>query len=201
MSPTASTSSVRGHGEAQLHIHARRIALDRRVDEGADFGEIDDLVQPLGNVRARHAQNRAVQIDVLATGQKLVEARADLQQAGDVPLVANHALRGRGDAGNQLEQRALSRAVAADQRDGLPALHLKAHVAQGVERLAAAAAAGHRADFPQRVFLMMQLGMQNFQIRAQGAAVQLPVTVLLGYVFHLQYNVAHIDSSLVRSCP
>ena len=54
----------------------------------------------------RHAQDRAVEVDVLAAGQLGVEAGADLQQAAD-PAVDLGAPGGRlGDAGEDLEQRA-----------------------------------------------------------------------------------------------
>ena len=36
---------MRGHGERQPHIHARTVALDRRVEELLDLGEGDDLVE------------------------------------------------------------------------------------------------------------------------------------------------------------
>ena len=35
------------HREAQTHVHARRIRLDRRVDELAQLGELHDLVEAL----------------------------------------------------------------------------------------------------------------------------------------------------------
>ena len=52
-SPTARTSSTSrtsgdemgGDGEPQPHVHARRVPLDRRVDERLDAGEVDDLVE------------------------------------------------------------------------------------------------------------------------------------------------------------
>ena len=34
-------------GEAEPHVHARRIGLDRRVDELPQLGELDDLVEAL----------------------------------------------------------------------------------------------------------------------------------------------------------
>ena len=34
-------------GEAQPHVHAGRVGLDRRVDELAQLGEVDDLVEAL----------------------------------------------------------------------------------------------------------------------------------------------------------
>ena len=36
---------VRGDGEREPHVHAARVALDRRVDELLDAGELDDLVE------------------------------------------------------------------------------------------------------------------------------------------------------------
>ena len=39
-----------GDGEGEAHIHAARIALDRRIEESLDFGEGDDLVEfPVGS--------------------------------------------------------------------------------------------------------------------------------------------------------
>ena len=51
--PTASTSStmrisgfeVRGDGEREPHVHAAAVALDRRVEELLDLGELDDRVE------------------------------------------------------------------------------------------------------------------------------------------------------------
>ena len=34
------------HGKAEPHVHARRVGLDRRVDELLELGELDDLVEP-----------------------------------------------------------------------------------------------------------------------------------------------------------
>ena len=38
---------VDGHGEAEPHEHARRVELDRRVDEVLDLGERHDRVEAL----------------------------------------------------------------------------------------------------------------------------------------------------------
>ena len=35
------------HGEAEPHVHPRRVGLDRRVDEFLHLGELDDLVEAL----------------------------------------------------------------------------------------------------------------------------------------------------------
>ncbi len=60
-----------------------RVALHRRVDELLDLRERDDLVELARDLARAHAQDRAVQEDVLAPGQLGMEAGADLQQAAD----------------------------------------------------------------------------------------------------------------------
>ena len=100
-SPTASTSStiedlrlqVGRHRERQPHVHAAAVALDRRVEELLHLGEGHDLVELRLDLAAAHAEDRAVEEDVLAAGQFRVEARADLQQAGDPALERDPARR------------------------------------------------------------------------------------------------------------
>ena len=66
--------------------HARRVRLDRRVDELAEIGELDDAGQPLLDDRVLEAHERAGQADVVAAGELLVEAGAEGQQARDVAV-------------------------------------------------------------------------------------------------------------------
>ena len=42
-----------GHGEGQAHVHAAGVALDRRVEELLDLGELDDLVELARLISAR----------------------------------------------------------------------------------------------------------------------------------------------------
>ena len=96
-SPTASTSStsstsgfdVDRDGEAEPHVHARRIGLDRRVDELAQLGEVDDLVEAILDLALGEAEHDAVDEDVLAAGDLGMEAGAELDQRGDAPLDAD----------------------------------------------------------------------------------------------------------------
>ena len=71
---------VDGHGEPEAHVHARRVVLDRLVDELLQLGEGDDLVEAAVDLLARHAVERGVDVDVLAAGQLGVEAGAELEQ-------------------------------------------------------------------------------------------------------------------------
>ena len=62
-----------------------------------------------------------------------MEAGADFQQAPDAAGDLGLALGRLGDAREDLEQRALAGAVAADDADHFTAVHLEAHVLQGPE--------------------------------------------------------------------
>ena len=59
-----------------------------------------------------------------------MEARAHLEQAADAAVDLDPAVGRLGDAREDLEQRALAGAVAADDADHLPGLDVEAHVAQ-----------------------------------------------------------------------
>ena len=77
---------VRGDREAEPRVHARRVALDRRVDELADAGEVDDRVELARDLGALHAHDRALQVDVLAAGQVGMEAGRHFDQRADAAL-------------------------------------------------------------------------------------------------------------------
>ena len=44
---------VGGHRESQPHVHPAGVALDRRVEELLDLGEVDDLVELAPDLRPR----------------------------------------------------------------------------------------------------------------------------------------------------
>ena len=118
------------HGEGEADVHAARIALHRRVDEPLDAGELDDLVEAPLDLAALHAEDRAVQVDVLTAGELLVETGADLEQAADATANLGPACRRRSDPGEDLQQRRLSCAVAADDAEDLSLRHLERDVAE-----------------------------------------------------------------------
>ena len=82
------------------------------------------------DLRPPHAEDRAVQVDVLAPGQLGVEAGADLEQRADAAGDLGPAGGRLGDARQDLEQRALAGAVAADDPDHLARTDLERDVAQ-----------------------------------------------------------------------
>ena len=80
------------------------------------------VVEALLDLSALHAEDRPVQIDVLAAGELRVEARSDLEQAADAAANLDAARGRRGDAREDLEQRRLAGAVSPDDAEHLALL-------------------------------------------------------------------------------
>src|SRR3954466_14862216 len=75
---------VRGDREAEPHEHAARVRLDRDVDEVAELGEGDDVVDARRDLVSRQPVEGPAEKDVLASGEVAAEARAELEQRDDL---------------------------------------------------------------------------------------------------------------------
>ena len=105
--------------EAEAGVHAGRIALDLGVDELADAGELDDLVELARDFGALHPHDGALQEHVLAAGQVGMKAGGDLdQRAGPSAYLAVPDRRLQ-NAGQQLEDGGLAGAVRTDDAERL----------------------------------------------------------------------------------
>ncbi len=104
-------------GEGEPHRHPARVALDRRVDELLDAGELDDVRELARDHLPLHPEHGPVQVHVLATRELRVEARAHLEQAADASANDSTALRRIRDAGQDPEERRLARSVATDDAE------------------------------------------------------------------------------------
>ena len=82
-----------------------------------DLGERDDLVELAVDLGAPHAEDRAIEVDVFPPGQLRVEARADFEERADASVDLGDAEGRLGDARQDLQERALPGAVAADDAD------------------------------------------------------------------------------------
>ena len=126
---------MRRHRESQADIHARGVALDRRIEKSLDLGKGDDLVEFPADLGPRHAEDRAVQKDVFAAGQLRMKSGADFEQAGDAALDRDAALGRLGDARQDLQQGRFAGAVAADDAEDLASLDLEADIPERPELL------------------------------------------------------------------
>ena len=140
-----------------------------------------------------HAEDRAVQEDVLAAGELGMEARADLEQAADA--AADHrAARGRRrDPRQDLEQGRLAGAVAADEPDDLAFANLEANVAQRPELA--------RRAWPARVRTAERLPADERVPQRPVRCLHLPDAVALRELLRLDRERHQIVSAnLARSC-
>jgi len=133
---------VGGHGEGEAHVHAAGVALHGGVQELFHAGEVHDGVELTLDLLALHAQDGAVQVDVLAAGQLRVEAGADLQEASHATIHDDLAGGGLGDAGEDLEQGGFARAVSPDNAHHVALLHVEGDVLQRPDSLPLPAAQG-----------------------------------------------------------
>src|SRR5690606_7595886 len=124
---------VSGYRKGETHIHPARVVLHRGVDELADLREVDDFVELTVDLHPPHAEDRAVEIDVLSTRELGVEAGADLQQRANASPQPHLTPGGLRDAREDLQQGALARPVAADEPHDFARPHLEGNVFQSPE--------------------------------------------------------------------
>ena len=93
--------------EPEAHVHAGGVRPDRQVDEALELAELDDLVEPAVDLLLPQAVDRRAQVDVVATGEVVVEAGAELEQRADPAGNGEPARRRLEDAGEQPQQRGL----------------------------------------------------------------------------------------------
>src|SRR5262245_31168777 len=67
-------------GKRQPHLHPARIVLHRSVNESIDLSEGHDLVETTDNLAALHAKDRAIDEDVLPSGELRMKPCADFEK-------------------------------------------------------------------------------------------------------------------------
>ena len=126
---------MRSHRKGEPHVHARGVALDRRIEELLDLREGDDLVELPPDLRPRHAEDRTIEEDVLAARQLRVKARAHLEQARHAAADLDAPGARLGNPREDLQQRRLAGAIAPDDADHLATLDLEVDILERPELL------------------------------------------------------------------
>ena len=93
---------VHGNRESQAQVHTRRVELHLGIDELVNLSKIHNRIEGSLNLFLGHAQNRAVQVHVIASGQVGVETSAHLNQTRDIATSQNLAAVGTHHARNHL---------------------------------------------------------------------------------------------------
>ena len=112
------------HGEGKPDVHPRGVTLDRRIQELLYLRKVDDLVELPRYLLPAHAEDRAVQIDVLPSGQLRMKTGANLQARHPSfdPDPAGGRLR---YAGKYLQEGRFPRTVSSYDADALTLFDFK----------------------------------------------------------------------------
>ena len=113
------------HGKPEPRVHARRVGLDRRVDEALHLREGHDVVEALLDLAPGEAEHDPVDRHVLAAADLGMEAGSQLDQGGHAALHREAATGRLRYAGEELQECGLPRAVLADDAEGGALLHLE----------------------------------------------------------------------------
>src|ERR1700680_424807 len=110
------------HRKSKAHVHATAVMLHCRIKELFELGKRYYLVEFLADLALRHAEDSAVEKDILTPGQFRVKPSPDLKQAGDSPAQHNPSLGWLRDAAEDLEQRAFAGAVSSNDANDIAPL-------------------------------------------------------------------------------
>ena len=119
---------MRGNRECKPHIHAARVAFDRRIDKLFDFCEGDDLIEFVFDLSSPHAQDGAIKINVLATCELSMKSSAHFKKRPDPSVNFYSSGRRVSNSRKDLEKRALSGAVPTDNSNDFPVFDFERNV-------------------------------------------------------------------------
>src|ERR1700722_12505278 len=122
-------------GKTQTCIHAGGIALYGSLDELLQTGKTYDFVQFAVDFRPAHAEDGTVQEDIFAAREVRVKPSPDFDQGRQATPHFDGSTGRDDDTREQLEQRALARAVVPDYPKGLALPNLEIDVPQRPEFL------------------------------------------------------------------
>src|SRR5262249_60489325 len=97
--------------------------------------DVDHTLAPAAHLAPRHPQDRPIQVYVLPAGPPRMDPRPNLDQRARPPINRDLPRRGRRDACQQLQDRALAGTIVANDPESLPALDLEAHLSHRPEFL------------------------------------------------------------------
>src|ERR1700736_584580 len=117
-----------GDREGKPNVHSTEITLHRRIEEFFDFREGNDLIEFLFNLDAGHSEYRAIEKNILASGQLRMKACSNFEKRADPAVYVSDATGRRGDSIHDFQQRALACAVGPDDPDHFTLSHVKGNI-------------------------------------------------------------------------
>ncbi len=117
----------------QLSYQQEHTFISGSIDEFADFGEVDDLVELRGNLVLVQPQDRPIQVHILAPGHVRMEARPQRNKRPHPPPNRNLPPIRRKNPGDQSQQRRLATTIPPNQAQAFPAPQVKRDIPEGPE--------------------------------------------------------------------
>src|SRR6266403_285085 len=121
---------MRGDRKSQPNIHAAGIVLHRCIDELLDFSESYDFIKLTNDFCPSHPQNGAIQVDVFPACQLGMKPGPYFQQGAHPAVNFCEAGSWFCNARKDLEQRAFSRPITADNADHFALLDIERDVSK-----------------------------------------------------------------------
>jgi hypothetical protein len=119
--------------EGEADHHSAGVVLQLEVDELVELGELQHRGQPARRLPAGEPHHHAVERHVLPRCELRVEADPQLDERRQPARDGDRAAIGAVDAGQDLQQRALARAVAAHDPEELALVDVKGDAAERVQ--------------------------------------------------------------------
>ena len=91
-------------GKGQSQVHPRGVELHFRVNEFFDFGEGHDGVESSVDLLLAHAEDRAIEINIVPAAEVGMEAGANLDQPGHPSPRGNASRVGEHHAGDMFQE-------------------------------------------------------------------------------------------------
>src|SRR4051812_41102553 len=114
--------------EAQSNVHAGGIMLHGSIEKFLKLSECHNFVKLSNDLSLSHAEDRAVEKNVFATGQLRMKSRPNLKQTRHPRPHHYSSLRGISDARDYFQQCAFAGAVAPDDTDDVSLIDVERNV-------------------------------------------------------------------------
>ena len=108
-----------GNRKGQPNVHSARIVFHRGIQQTATFGKLHDLIEFARDFPARHAQDCAIEEDILPAREFRMKAGPDFKQAADPAANLRLPFRWFCDARQDLQQRRFAGPVSPNDAQHL----------------------------------------------------------------------------------
>src|SRR6266404_1422993 len=122
-----------GHSESESHIHPARVILYGSIQKPLDLAKSDDLVKLTIDVPATNSEDRAIQINVLSSGQFRMKTGTNFQQTSEAAVQLNPAGSGLGNPREYFQQGRFTGSILPNDAEDFTGLNFEIDILQRPE--------------------------------------------------------------------